>query len=68
MLSGTFVGEITNKKNIEIPSEMLKRLQLSEGDKVEVMVKRIRSRRLDIKISKNPLLKLLSLSEDEHIL
>jgi antitoxin component of MazEF toxin-antitoxin module len=68
MLSGTFVGEITNKKNIEIPSEMLKRLQLSEGDKVEVMVKRIRSRRLDIKISKNPLLKLLSLSEDENIL
>ena len=68
MLSGTFVSEITNKKNIEIPSEMMKKLQLNDGDKVEVMVKRIRSRRLDIKISKHPLLKLLNLGEDEGAL
>ena len=63
MLSGTFICELGDKNSIEIPSEMIKKLQLQEGDKVEVLVKRIRSKRFDIKISKNPLLKLLTLGE-----
>lgn len=63
MLSGTFVCELGDKNKIEIPSEMIKKLQLNEGDKVEVLVKRIRSKRFDIKISKNPLLKLLTIRE-----
>lgn len=63
MLSGTFVCELSEKNKIEIPSEMMKKLQLNEGDKVEVLVKRIRSKRFDIKISKNPLLKLLTIGE-----
>jgi len=63
MLSGAFVCELGEKNKIEIPSEMIKKLQLNEGDKVEVLVKRIRSKRFDIKISKNPLLKLLSIWE-----
>ena len=63
MLSGTFVCELGEKNKIEIPSEMMKKLQLNEGDKVEVLVKRIRSKRFDIKISKNPLLKMLTIGE-----
>ncbi|MEJ2545824.1 MAG: hypothetical protein P8Y99_17310 [Calditrichaceae bacterium] len=63
MLSGTFVCELGEKNKIEIPSEMIKKLQLNEGDKVEVLVKRIRSKRFDIKISKNPLLKMLTIGE-----
>lgn len=63
MLSVTFVSELGEKNKIEIPSEMMKRLQLNEGDKIEVLIKRIRSKRLDIKISKNPLLKLLNIGE-----
>lgn len=63
MLSGTFVCELGEKNKIEIPSEMMKKLQLNEGDKVEVLVKRIRSKRFDIKISKNPLLRMLTIGE-----
>jgi antitoxin component of MazEF toxin-antitoxin module len=63
MLSSTFVCELSDKNKIEIPSEMMKKLQLNEGDKIEVLIKRIRSKRFDIKISKNPLLKLLTIGE-----
>ena len=63
MLSGTFVCELSDKNKIEIPSEMMKKLQLNEGDKIEVLIKKIRSKRFDIKISKNPLLKLLAIGE-----
>ncbi|HGY56679.1 MAG TPA: hypothetical protein ENK44_13305 [Caldithrix abyssi] len=63
MLSGTFICQLDKKNQIEIPGEVIARLRLNEGDKVEVMVKKIRSRRLDIKISKNPLLKLLDLQK-----
>lgn len=66
MLSGTFISEVFEKNKIEIPSEMVTKLQLHEGDKVEVLIKRIRSKRLDIKISKNPLLKLLTIGEAEQ--
>ena len=63
MVSITFVSEISEKNKIEIPSDLIKRLQLNEGDKIEVLIKRIRSKRFDIKISKNPLLKLLTIGE-----
>lgn len=63
MLSGTFIAELTEDRKIEIPTELTNRLQLGEGDKVEVLIKRIRSRRLDIKISRNPLMKLLELNK-----
>lgn len=62
MTSGSFIIEIKDNKNIDIPPEIKNRLQLQEGDKVEVVIKKIRSKRLDIKISKNPLVKLLNLS------
>ncbi len=64
MLSGAFVAEITSKNQIEMPSEVISGLHLSEGDKVEVLIIKIRSRRLDIKISKNPLIKLLEMTEE----
>ena len=62
MLSGTFIAEIGKNNTIEIPSDMAKRLQLQDGEKVEVLVKRIRSKRFNIKISQNPLVKLFDLS------
>lgn len=64
MLSGTFIAELSDDRKIVIPTELLNRLQLGQGDKVEVLIKRIRSRRFDIKISKNPLIKLLDLSKE----
>lgn len=62
MLTGTFICEITDKNKIAVPSEIANRLNLKDGEKVEVQIKRIKTRRLDIKISKNPLNKLLELS------
>ncbi len=63
MLTGTFIAEIGDDKNhLKIPPEVVQSLNLQKGDKVEVMIKRIKSRRFDIKISKNPLYKILDLS------
>lgn len=62
MNAGTFIIEIRDNKKIDIPPKISNYLKLQEGDKVEVMVRKIRSKRLDIKISKNPLLKILDLS------
>ena len=64
MNTGTFIIEIKDNKKIDIPPEIINYLKLQEGDKIEVMVRKIRSKRLDIKISKNPLLKILELSEE----
>ncbi len=63
MLSGTFICQLNKKNQIEIPVEVVARLHLNEGDKIEVMIKKIRSRRLDIKIAKNPLIKLLDMDK-----
>ena len=64
MLSGSFITEVDENKKLNIPSEVLNRLHLNEGDKVEVLVKKIKSRRKGIKISKNPLVKLLDIAQE----
>lgn len=64
MFTGTFVTKLMSKNQIDIPSDVRNRLNLEEGDKVEITIKRIRSRRLEINISKNPLIKMLNLSEE----
>jgi len=61
MVNATFFTELVSKKNLEIPSEVVNSLSLEEGDRVEVFIKKIRSKRRDIKISRNPLNKLLDL-------
>ncbi|RMH63868.1 MAG: hypothetical protein D6677_06145 [Calditrichaeota bacterium] len=59
--SSIYVAEIRDDNAINIPSEVLNGLDLHPGDKVEVFIKRIRARRLDIKISRNPLVKILDI-------
>jgi len=61
MVNATFFSELKSKKNLDIPSEVANSLSLEEGDRVEVFIKKIRSRRRDIKISRNPLNKMLEL-------
>lgn len=67
MKTGTFITEIDEEGKINIPSEIKDRLQLAEGDKVEILLKKIRSKRLDVSIGKNPLNKILKLSESTEI-
>lgn len=65
MFTGTFVTKLVSRNKIDIPADVRNRLNLEEGDKVEVTIKRIRSRRLEINISENPLIKLLHFSDEE---
>ncbi len=59
--SSIFITELKNGSTLDIPNEVISGLKLQPGDKVEVFIKRIRSRRLDIKISRNPLVKILDI-------
>ena len=61
MVNATFITKLVSIKSLDIPSEVSNSLQLEEGDKIEVYLKKIRSKRLDIKISRNPLTKILDL-------
>lgn len=61
MVNGLFFTELKSKTNIEIPTEITNGLLLQEGDKIEVSIKKIKTKRLDIKISRNPLAKLLTI-------
>ena len=63
MKSGLFIAEIESNSNLTIPQEISDRINLAEGDKVEILLKKIRSRKFDVNIAKNPLYKLLTLSE-----
>jgi len=67
MKTGTFIAASDAEGRVQIPKEVCERLDLTEGDKLEVLVKKIRSRRTELKISRNPLTKLLDLSESRSI-
>ncbi|HHE54781.1 MAG TPA: hypothetical protein ENL21_03295 [Caldithrix abyssi] len=64
MLSGTFIAEVKKNNQIEIPAEILSKLDLREGDRLEVSVKRIKTGKLGIRIAKNPLSKLIDLAQE----
>jgi AbrB family looped-hinge helix DNA binding protein len=63
MKTGTFISEVDSEGKIRIPEEIRDRLKLSEGDKIEILLKKIRSKRFEVTIHKNPLVKILTLSE-----
>jgi AbrB family looped-hinge helix DNA binding protein len=63
MKTGTFITEVEIDGKLSIPKEIRDRLDLSDGDKIEIMLKKIRSKKFEVMIHKNPLIKLLDLSE-----
>lgn len=63
MKTGLFIAEIEENGKLTIPQEISDRISLQEGDKVEILLKKIRSRKFDVNIVKNPLYKMLTLSE-----
>jgi AbrB family looped-hinge helix DNA binding protein len=63
MRTGTFISQVESDGKITIPLEIRDRLDLIEGGKVEILLKKIRTKRFEVSISKNPLYKLLVLSE-----
>jgi AbrB family looped-hinge helix DNA binding protein len=66
MKTGTFIVEVNAEGVVTIPPEIRERLKLSEGDKLEVLVKKIRSKRFEVNIRKNPLYKILDLAEQKE--
>ena len=67
MKTGTFITQVKSDGNLSIPLEIRDRLQLADGDKVEILLKKIRSKRFEVNIGKNPLHKILALSEQREI-
>lgn len=67
MKTGTFITQIKPDGNISVPPEIKDRLQLADGDKVEILLKKIRSKRFEVNIGKNPLNKILVLSEQKEL-
>jgi len=63
MKTGTFIAELGESGKIAIPQEVIDRLQLAEGDKIEILLKKIRSKRFSMTIQKNPLYKLLEIAD-----
>ena len=63
MKTGTFIAEVESDGKFSIPEEIRDRLKLSEGDKIEILLKKIRSKKSEVTIHKNPLVKILHLSE-----
>jgi bifunctional DNA-binding transcriptional regulator/antitoxin component of YhaV-PrlF toxin-antitoxin module len=63
MKTGTFIAEMDEQGKVSVPPEIKDRLQLAEGDKVEIMLKKIRSRKTEVNVGKNPLYKILKLTE-----
>ncbi len=63
MKTGTFIAEMEENGKISIPREIIERLDLSIGDKIEILLKKIRSKRFELTIPKNPLVKILDLTQ-----
>ncbi|MEJ2537792.1 MAG: hypothetical protein P8048_12230 [Calditrichia bacterium] len=59
----TFMTEVRQDNTIEIPVEVREKLDVQTGDKLEITLKKVKSRRLEILISENPLYKLIKFSE-----
>gem|GEM_PF-1207992 len=59
----TFMTEVREKNMIEIPVEIREKLDVHTGDKLEITLKKVKSRRLEILISENPLYKLIKFAE-----
>ena len=59
----TFVSQIVDKNKVEIPVEVLDKLDLKDGDKVELTLRKIKKSRLELLVSENPLHKLLKQNE-----
>jgi len=62
MKYATFVTEVSSEQKIQIPKQVTDKIMLEQGDRVEVSVKKIKSKKLEILLSQNPLYKLLKMA------
>jgi len=48
MKTGTFITEVDSEGRILVPQEVRERLHLAEGDKIEILLKKIKSKRFEL--------------------
>ncbi len=61
MKAGTYIAEVGKDFHVQIPVELREKLNLSPGDKIEISIRKIKSRRLEIFLQQNPLYRLLEI-------
>ena len=59
----TFMTELKADNSVDIPPEVRDKLDVKPGDKVEITLRKVKSKRLEILISENPLYKILKFSD-----
>ncbi|UCF62867.1 MAG: AbrB/MazE/SpoVT family DNA-binding domain-containing protein [bacterium] len=59
----TFMTELKSDNSVDIPPEVRDKLDVKPGDKVEITLRKVKSKRLEILISENPLYKIIKFSD-----
>jgi len=67
MKTGTFITEVDSEGRILVPQEVRERLHLAEGDKIEILLKKIKSKRFELANQRNPLSRILDLSDIKEL-
>jgi len=67
MKTGTFITDVDSEGRILVPQEVRERLHLSEGDKIEILLKKIKSKRFELSNQKNPLTRILDLVDIKEL-
>ena len=65
MKSGTYITQVGKDMRISIPAELVSRIDLNPGDKLEVLIKKIRSGKRLIATADTSLLDVLKIGQDE---
>ena len=65
MKFATFIAELKDNNTVQLPAEVCERLKIHKGDRIEISLKRIKSRKIDIFLAENPLYRLLDIVNDD---
>ncbi len=65
MKAGTYITEVDEHYNVQIPVELREKLNLAPGDKIEISIRKIKSRRLEIFLQQNPLYRLMEIHKGD---
>lgn len=67
MKFGNFTAEVGDENKLTIPPEVRRSLKLAPGDRVEISLKKVKSGKLSLLFSTNPLYKLLDLNSAQNM-
>lgn len=65
MKSGTYVAEISPDMTVSIPKELIQRIDMKPGDRVEVLIKKIRPGKKIVRTTEESMLDILKIGKDE---